>query len=74
MEFLIITIAALTVLGIIAAVASRYDKGSDDIVTKGGCDDCTGKADCKLAGLMEQRGKSRTCSDYAESRQKKTAN
>lgn len=57
MEFLIITIAALAVLAIIAAIASRFDKGSDEIVTQGGCDDCTGRDDCKLAELKKQCGK-----------------
>ncbi|MBQ6680947.1 MAG: hypothetical protein IJM78_01780 [Prevotella sp.] len=57
MEFLMITIGALVVLAVIAAIASRFDKGSDEIVTAGGCDDCTGREDCKLLELKKQCGK-----------------
>lgn len=54
MDFLLITIVSLVVLGIVAALMSRG--GGDDMVnTADGCAGCTGKADCKLADLMEKR-------------------
>lgn len=54
MNFILIVIGALAVLGIVAALASR---GGDDevVVAAEGCAGCTGKEDCKLAELMEKR-------------------
>ena len=61
MSFLIIAIVSLIVLGIIAAIASRGD--DQEIVTADTCAGCTGRAECKLADIMEKKqGKdNKTC-------------
>lgn len=53
MQFLLITIVALLLLGIVAALASRG--GEQEVVTADNCAGCTGKAECKLADLMEKK-------------------
>ena len=55
MEFAIITIIALAALGVVAAVASHFDHDDDTITEARGCASCTGKEDCKLACLMEEK-------------------
>ena len=54
MQFLLIVVISLVVLGIIAAIAS-YGSTDDPIVQKeGDCASCTSKEDCKLKDLKEE--------------------
>ena len=59
MQFALICIGALMVLGIIAALASMLTKGGTDepVVEAHDCATCSSKAagDCKIACLMEQQ-------------------
>ena len=59
MAFAVVCIGLLAGLAIIAAVASCFDKGSDEIVTAEGhdCATCTSADDgsCKIHCLMEER-------------------
>lgn len=58
MQFLLISILAIALLGIAAAVASCFDKGSDEIVVgQHDCASCTAADDgsCKLHCLMEEK-------------------
>ena len=58
MQIVIISIGAIIVLGLIAAVASLLDKGDDTVNYEGhDCSTCSAAADesCKLHCLMEQR-------------------
>lgn len=57
MDFIIIGIVALAVLAIVAAICSHFDKGDDTIVEAEGCAGCTGKEDCKLACIIEEKKK-----------------
>ena len=59
MSFVWVCIGMIVVLGVIAAVANRFDKG-EDIVEKGhDCSSCTAAQDesCKLHCLMEEAEK-----------------
>ena len=54
MQFLLIVVISLVVLGIIAAIAS-YGSTDDPIVQKeGDCASCTSKTECKLKDLKEE--------------------
>lgn len=53
MTFVWIALAALAVLGVIAALASWGDTDNVVVISDGDCSACTGKADCKLAGLRQ---------------------
>jgi len=59
MEFALICIGALVVLGIVAAVASILTKGGTDepVVEGHDCATCSSKVsgDCKIACLMEEK-------------------
>ena len=59
MSFVWVCIGMIVVLGVIAAVANRFDKGSDQIEQGHDCSTCTAAKDesCKLHCLMEERGK-----------------
>ena len=60
MEFVWVCIGMIVVLGVIAAVANKFDKGKDTIEQGHDCSSCTAAHDesCKLHCLMEeQRGK-----------------
>ena len=59
MEFALICIVALAVLGVVAAIASMLTKGGTDepIVEGHDCASCSSKVsgDCKIACLMEEK-------------------
>ena len=59
MGFVWVCIGMIVVLGIIAAVANRFDKGNDSIEQGHDCSTCTAAHDdsCKLHCLMEERKK-----------------
>jgi len=64
MSFAVVCIIALAVLGVVAAVASWLQGGSDEIAVGHDCSTCTSADDgsCKLHCLMEEK-KKRTCGD-----------
>ena len=55
MSFVWVCIGMIVVLGVIAAVANRFDKGSDQIEQGHDCSSCTAAQDesCKLHCLMK---------------------
>ena len=55
MSFVWVCIGMIVVLGVIAAVANRFDKGSDQIEQGHDCSTCTAAKDesCKLHCLLE---------------------
>ena len=59
MSFVWVCIGMIVVLGVIAAIANRFDKGKDIIEQGHDCSTCTAAQDesCKLHCLMEERGK-----------------
>jgi hypothetical protein len=61
MEFALICIGSIVVLGVIAAIASIFSKGGTDapIVEAHDCASCSSKVsgDCKIACLMEEKKK-----------------
>ena len=60
MAFVWVCIGMIGVLGVIAAIANRFDKGKDSIEQGHDCSTCTAAHDesCKLHCLMEEkRGK-----------------
>ena len=61
MQFALICIGSIVVLGIIAALASMLTKGGTDepIVEAHDCASCSSKVsgDCKIACLMEEKKK-----------------
>lgn len=56
MDFLIITVIALVVLGIVAALSSIGGKDEPIVTGKGDCSTCTSHDDgsCKIACLMDE--------------------
>ena len=56
MSFALVCIGMIVVLGIVAAVANRFDKGNDTIEQGHDCSTCTAAHDetCKLHCLMEE--------------------
>ena len=59
MSFALVCIGMIVVLGIVAAVANRFDKGNDTIEQGHDCSTCTAAHDetCKLHCLMEEADK-----------------
>ena len=59
MSFAIVCIGLLVALGIVAAVASYFDKGKEEITTGHDCSTCSAAQDesCKLHCLLEESGK-----------------
>lgn len=59
MSFVWVCIGMIVVLGVIAAIANRFDKGEDSIEQGHDCSTCTAAHDetCKLHCLMEESGK-----------------
>jgi hypothetical protein len=57
MSFVLVCILGLVALGIIAAVASRFQGGDDEIVTGHDCSTCSSKdsGECKIACLLEEK-------------------
>ena len=58
MSFVWVCIGMIVVLGVIAAVANRFDKGSDQIEQGHDCSTCSeaNEGNCKIHCLMEKRG------------------
>ena len=56
MEFVWVCIGMIVTLGIIAAVANRFDKGKDTSEKGHDCSTCTeaDEGNCKIHELMEQ--------------------
>ena len=56
MEFAIVCIGMIVVLGIVAAVANKFDKGNDDVKLGHDCSTCTEaeEGNCKIHCLMEE--------------------
>lgn len=56
MSFALVCIAGLLLLAIVAAVASRFQGGSDEVTTGHDCSTCTSNdGSCKIACLMEEK-------------------
>ena len=57
MEFALVCITGLVALGIIAAVASHFQGGDDEIITGNDCSTCSSKdrGECKIACLLEEK-------------------
>lgn len=59
MQFVIICIVSLVVLGVVAALASKFTSGGTDepIVEGRDCASCSSKVsgDCRIACLMEEK-------------------
>ena len=57
MDFALVCIAALAGLGIVAAIASHFQGGSDEISTGHDCATCSAADDgsCQLHCLMEEK-------------------
>jgi hypothetical protein len=59
MEFALICIGSIVLLGIVAALASIFTKGGTDepVIEAHDCASCSSKAsgDCKIACLMEEK-------------------
>lgn len=57
MSFVIVCIAALLALGAVAAVASRFQRGDDEVRAAHDCSSCSSVADgsCKLGCMMEEK-------------------
>ena len=53
MQFLLIVVISLVVLGIIAAIASRGSTDEPIVQKEGDCGSCSSRAECKLADLKE---------------------
>ena len=56
MSFVVVCIGMIVALGIIAAVANKFDKGDDTIEQGHDCSNCTeaDEGNCKIHELMEQ--------------------
>jgi hypothetical protein len=59
MSFAVLSIAALLLLGVVAAVASYFQGGNDEIAVGHDCSTCTSADDgsCKLHCLIEEKRK-----------------
>ena len=56
MEFAIVCIGMIVVLGVVAAVANKFDKGKDDVKQGHDCSTCTEaeEGNCKIHCLLEE--------------------
>ena len=59
MNFFLISIAAIGVLGLLAALFSWGDKDNEPVMPKGDCASCSSAADgsCQIACMMEEKRK-----------------
>lgn len=60
MEFAVVCIGMIALLGVVAAVANRFDKGDDEIERGHDCETCTEAEEgkCKVREMMKGvRGK-----------------
>jgi len=65
MSFAVLSIAALLLLGVVAAVASFFQGGDDEIAVGHDCSTCTSADDgsCKLHCLIEEKRKNEELKD-----------
>ncbi|MCR5469852.1 hypothetical protein SAMN05216354_0223 [Xylanibacter ruminicola] len=59
MSFALVCIALLVGLGIVAGIASHFDKGEDEITVGHDCSTCTAadEGSCKIHCLLEEKKK-----------------
>ena len=59
MSFALVFIALLVGLGIVAGIASHFDKGEDEITVGHDCSTCTAadEGSCKIHCLLEEKKK-----------------
>lgn len=57
MSFALVCIALLVALGIVAAIASHFQGGDDEITVGHDCSSCASKdnGECKIACLIEEK-------------------
>ena len=57
MSFAIVCIGIIVAIGVIAAIASHFDKGDDNIIVGHDCATCTAaqEGDCKIHCLIEEK-------------------
>ena len=59
MEFALVCIGMIVVVGVIALIANHFDKGNDEITVAHDCATCTAaqEGDCKIHCLLEEKKK-----------------
>ena len=59
MEFALVCIGLIVVLGVIAWIANHFDKGDDTVTVAHDCATCTAaqEGDCKIHCLLEEKKK-----------------
>ena len=59
MEFALVCIGMIVVVGAIALIANHFDKGDDEITVAHDCATCTAaqEGDCKIHCLLEEKKK-----------------
>ena len=59
MEFALVCIGMIVVVGVIALIANHFDKGDDEITVAHDCATCTAaqEGDCKIHCLLEEKKK-----------------
>lgn len=59
MNFALVCLIALIALGVVAGIASYFDKGEDTITTGHDCSTCTAadEGSCKIHCLLEEKKK-----------------
>jgi hypothetical protein len=57
MGFVLLCVLGLVALGIVAAIASHFQGGSDEIMAGHDCSSCSAKDEgqCKIACLLEEK-------------------
>ena len=59
MEFALVCIGMIVVVGVIALIANHFDKGDDTVTVAHDCATCTAaqEGDCKIHCLIEEKKK-----------------
>ena len=59
MEFALVCIGMIVVVGVIALIANHFDKGDDTVTVAHDCATCTAaqEGDCKIHCLLEEKKK-----------------
>ena len=59
MEFALVCIGMIVVVGVVALIANHFDKGDDEITVAHDCATCTAaqEGDCKIHCLLEDKKK-----------------
>ena len=59
MEFALVCIGMIVVVGVVALIAYHFDKGDDEITVAHDCATCTAaqEGDCKIHCLLEEKKK-----------------